>query len=175
VANRPDIADAELVRAIRERIGEGAWHVVAADGGARLALALGMNPAVVVGDMDSLEEPFRRVLEQGGCRFIVYSQEKDYTDTHLAMDWAYLNGFREVCVIVHRSGRLDHVLGAIWAACRYVEMDAAVRFVDAGFEAALLRGPSVAEIRGAPGLIVSLLPLSRGAAGITLTGGVAAG
>ncbi len=158
------------MRAIRQRAGDGPWYVVAADGGASLASSMGWRPDVVVGDMDSLGEADQMALRESGCRFEVYPAEKDETDVHLAMEWALRAGFQEITVVCHVSGRLDHVLGGIWAACRYVEAGARVRFVDAGFEAVLVKGPARVDIEGPVGLIVSLLPISGRAEGITVSG-----
>lgn len=174
VTDRAATAGEDVIRAIREHVrehaGDDPWYVVAADGGARLACALGMTPEVVVGDLDSLGSDEREMLEQAGCRFVVHPVEKDQTDVHLAMEWALSAGFREIAVVCHTSGRLDHVLGGVWAACRYVEAGLDVYFVDAGFEAALVKGPASVQINAPGGLIVSLLPVSGKAEGITVAG-----
>ncbi|NPV70112.1 MAG: thiamine diphosphokinase [Firmicutes bacterium] len=144
--------------------------MVAADGGADLAKEIGLAPNVVVGDMDSLSMEGQRELAEAGCRFITHPVEKDQTDTHLAMQWACGFGFTEISVLMNRSGRLDHVLGIIWAAYGLVEKGVSVRFVDAQFEAVLVKGPASVDIRGPKKLLVSLLPLCDSADGITLNG-----
>ncbi|MGE5541850.1 MAG: thiamine diphosphokinase [Bacillota bacterium] len=151
-------------------MGDGPWCVVAADSGASLASLLGLRPDVVVGDMDSLDDADRQALLDSGCRFEVHPVEKDETDAHLGMEWAHRAGFGEIVVVCHASGRLDHMLGAIWAACRYVEAGAAIYFVDEGFEAALVHGPARVDITASAGLTVSVIPVSGRAEGITETG-----
>lgn len=170
VTGRGAPAGEGVLSAIRERAGQGPWYVVAADSGASLAFLLGWRPDVVVGDLDSLNDVDQQALRESGCRFEVHPAEKDETDAHLAMEWAYQAGFREIVVVCHASGRLDHMLGAIWAACRYVEAGVDVYFLDEGFEAALVKGPARVDIAGPAGLTVSLLPVSGRVEGITETG-----
>ena len=60
-------------------------RIIAADGGARHALALGLTPHVVVGDMDSLDAEMRERLARQGSRLVLYPAEKDETDLELAL------------------------------------------------------------------------------------------
>src|SRR5512134_1369490 len=60
-------------------------QIVAADGGTRHVLALGLIPTVIVGDLDSLEHADRRLVESAGVRQVRFPHEKDETDLELAL------------------------------------------------------------------------------------------
>ena len=81
--------------------------IIAADSGLNHAKNLGLTPAVVVGDYDSLG----RVPEQGpNVEVITVPAEKDETDTQLAIRLALSRGADDVHVIGGLGGRLDHTL-----------------------------------------------------------------
>ena len=81
--------------------------IIAADSGLNHAKTLGLTPAVVVGDYDSLG----RVPEPGlDIEVITVPAEKDETDTQLAIRLALSRGADDVHVIGGLGGRLDHTL-----------------------------------------------------------------
>ena len=75
----PDSKD--LIQAVVKR----ADLIVAADGGARYALAAGIVPDLVVGDMDSLGEDLAQEVEKRGASLERHPVEKDKMDGHLAV------------------------------------------------------------------------------------------
>jgi len=56
----------------------------AVDGGTRHALALGLMPSVVIGDLDSLTQDDRQCLDAGGVEIQQYPRNNDKTDLELA-------------------------------------------------------------------------------------------
>ena len=81
--------------------------IIAADSGLNHAKTLGLIPAVVVGDYDSLG----RVPEPGSdVEVITHPAEKDETDTQLAIRLALSRGADDVHIIGGLGGRLDHTL-----------------------------------------------------------------
>lgn len=162
--------DAEELRRLKDSVGEHCSFVIAADGGARTACALGLMPDLLVGDLDSLTPPEVESLMRRGCKIHKFPTEKDKTDAHLALEWADANGFQDITMLIQSKGRLDHVLGIILAAYKYVDQGSSVRFVDQGFEAVLVKGPAAVEVLPGRPLTVSLLPLTGTARGITITG-----
>src|SRR5919112_6773528 len=59
--------------------------VVAADGGTRYALAAGIVPDLIVGDMDSLGEDLAQEMEARGAELERHPVKKDKMDGHLAV------------------------------------------------------------------------------------------
>jgi thiamine pyrophosphokinase len=153
-----------------ERIGCVPESVIAIDGGAEIALQLGKRPDIIVGDMDSVDSDVLRECTASGAEIVRFAAAKDETDTQLALDLAYSRGCRSATVLMQAGGRMDHFLGLILAAYRYVDMGMDVRFIDTGFEAALLKGPTETAIHPDRKLYVSLIPLAGTAQGIDLLG-----
>ncbi len=60
--------------------------LIAADSGAELALALGLMPDAVIGDMDSISPGTLSLLEHRGVPIIRHPRDKDRTDLELALD-----------------------------------------------------------------------------------------
>lgn len=80
---------------------------VCADSGYENARALGVEPDVLVGDLDSIGEV------PDGVEIIRVPAEKDITDTHLAVSVALERGARSVVIVGSTAGRLDHALSTI--------------------------------------------------------------
>jgi thiamine pyrophosphokinase len=106
--------DLRVTPRVIERI-RGVDLVVAADGGARHAAALGVRVDLWVGDFDSsqgLEETFKEVPQQ------THPAEKNQVDTELALLAAQSRGATEVLVIGAFGGRFDHALTIATLALR---------------------------------------------------------
>ncbi len=69
---------------VQEMISPGDF-LIAADGGARHALELGLVPSVVIGDLDSITDEDRRTLVASGTDIQVFPRDKDETDFELAL------------------------------------------------------------------------------------------
>ena len=133
--------------------------VIAADKGLEHAVALGLEVTVAVGDFDSASPEVVAVAESAGTRVERHAREKDATDLELALDAAAAMHPARILVLAGDGGRLDHLLSTLLllASERYaaVQVDALV-----GRAAVqVVRGSR--ELRGAPGELVSLLPLGR--------------
>ncbi|HEX8991644.1 MAG TPA: thiamine diphosphokinase [Anaerolineales bacterium] len=143
-------------------------EILCADGGTRHALALGLSPAMVIGDLDSIAEPERMRLEAAGVRFRKHPRDKDETDLELALRYALERGPSTILIIGALGERLDHTLGniALLADPSLAGSDARL---DDGLEEVLLCRLQV-EIQGKPGELVSLIPWGGAARGIRTTG-----
>jgi thiamine pyrophosphokinase len=147
--------------------------VVAADGGALKAELLGLVPDVVVGDLDSVSTEAVSSLRQAGTQVLRHDRNKDESDTQLALREAISRGARSLLIVGGLGGRrIDHGLANVLlltlpelAGCDAVLLagDAAVRVIGT-------RGPDQLELRGRPGDLVSLLPLSDSVEGVTTAG-----
>ena len=142
--------------------------LLAADGGTRHALALGLVPSVVIGDLDSLSQAECRLLEQAGTAFHKHPRDKDETDLELALNYVLDNGFRHILVIGGLGGRLDQVLAnlTLLANPRLSAVD--IRLDDGLEEAFFIL--KQARIKGSAGEIVSLIPWGGQVTGVTTSG-----
>jgi thiamine pyrophosphokinase len=130
--------------------------IVAADGGTRHVLALGLNPALLVGDLDSLDKSSLRELEAAGVRLERYPTDKDETDLELAIRHALELKPKSMLIIGALGGRLDHTLGNLSLLSRpeLVELD--VRADDGLEEVFFIK--ERAQVEGRGGDLISLIP-----------------
>ncbi len=82
---------------------------IAADGGYKNALRLGVRADIILGDFDSLGE----YTANDDTEIIKVPAEKDFTDTQMAVETAIARGADEIVIIGGLSGRLDHTLSNI--------------------------------------------------------------
>jgi thiamine pyrophosphokinase len=142
--------------------------IIAADGGSVLARQVGLEPQVVIGDMDSLPSELRDELERRGCQFLRYPTHKDETDTELAIRYALEQGADELVFVGATGHRLDHALANILLLAMPELMGVKARIVTRDAEIWLVRDSL--EIDGQPGDIVTLLPLGQDAIGVSTEG-----
>ena len=153
----------------RRWVREGDW-IVGADGGAARALAWGLRPDLVIGDMDSLSAEARAELEAQGCRCVEHPRAKDETDLELALVHAAEQGAEEIVVLGALGGRLDHALANVLLLTLPQLAGLPVRIASGDEEALLARGGESVSITGQPGDLVSLLPLGGDVQGVTTQG-----
>lgn len=85
--------------------------VIAADGGLYHTEALGIRPDVILGDFDSHPKP------DSDC--IIYPTEKDFTDSFIAVKYAYDMGISDIFVYGALGGkRLEHTIANL-QMCEY--------------------------------------------------------
>ncbi len=151
VGNAPWRWREEFVTLVR-----GAALVLAADGGANHLARIGVRPAAVVGDLDSIRPGVRRWV---GEERLVPRPDQEFTDLHKTLAYAFdERDVDKVTILAATAGRLDHALENLallgrWAHRGELELrDEAHRIVavNGTFEAA-----------AAAGATVSLLPLGR--------------
>jgi len=142
--------------------------VVAADGGLERALAIGLRPDVVVGDLDSVDATRLSEAERDGVEVVRYPAAKDATDLELALDHARGLGAGRVVVVASGGGRLDHLL----ASCLGLAAPAlGETIVDAHVGDALVhvvRGTR--RLRGVVGETLTLLAVNGDAQGVRTSG-----
>lgn len=163
-----DLNDGPAVQRALAEAGAGAW-VFAADGGARLALACGRAPSVVIGDMDSLPGPALAELEAQGADIRRYPPAKDETDLELALLAAVAQGITWMRVIGAVGDRLDQTLANLMLLTLEGLAGRDVRLV-AGRQTLWLIGPGEHALGGATGDTISLIPLAGDAQGVRTTG-----
>ncbi len=152
------------------RLPADAW-VVAADSGLDHALALGISVDLLVGDLDSVSEQGLAAAEAAGIAVQRHPPDKDATDTELAIDAAVAFGCERLTVVSGIGDRLDHSLGALLAVARPSLDGIDVEAWWGEAHVAPMHGPTSRTFAGAPGDVVSLLPVHGAATGIT-TGGL---
>ncbi len=155
-----DLPDLEKARALLHDDD----FIVAADGGTRHALALGLTPNVIVGDLDSLPVNFE--ISKFENDVVLYPKDKNETDLELAIQHALTLNPEQVIILAALGGRLDQTLGNIALILRPLTF---VLHLDDGIEEVFFcrdRG----EINGKAGDLVSLIPWQGEVTGIVTAG-----
>jgi len=142
--------------------------LIAADGGARHALKLGVIPAVIIGDLDSLSEAEVRVFNEMGVHILRYPHNKDETDLELALQHAMKSGYQPISIVAALGGRLDQIIGNLALIADPESIEAGVRLDDGLTEAFFITSKAI--VHGKPGDTVSLLPWGMPAEGVNTDG-----
>lgn len=147
------IAHGELPSAARvKELARSATLLVAADGGADAALALGIPIDAVVGDLDSIAAETVARLDPRIVHRIV---NPDTTDLEKAIAFCEGQGATTIDVVGAHGGRPDHALANFSVLLR--EGPAEVRMQDDHFTVSRVRGE--ATITGPVGTVVSLIAI----------------
>lgn len=151
------------------RVAGASDFVIAADGGALHALAAGIVPDLVVGDMDSLGEEGARILEGRGAALERHPAKKDKMDGHLAVAAARERGATDLDLLCASGGRID-ALFALPHLLLAAERGGMRATVVAGWGGMFVVENSSRTVVGGPGESVSVFPVSGAAEGVTLEG-----
>ncbi len=138
-------------------------YYIAADGGQRLAQAMGVTVDHIIGDFDSSDRP------QAMSHCTVLPVQKDDTDVLAAVRDALHKGYREFVLLGCLGGRLDHTLANMAILSFLQRNDAVGCLVDEGHEVTLL-GAGEHTVPPRPNHTVSFLPFGGPANGVTIRG-----
>lgn len=144
-------------------------YYIAADGGARHALAMGCRLDAVVGDLDSLEPALVNELANAGIQIQRYPTAKDQTDLELAIEFALAQGATEIVLMGAVGDRLDQTLANLLILAQR-EWPAPLTLVERNQIAQLVCPGQRLTLQAHLGDTVSILPLSEVVTGITYTG-----
>lgn len=145
--------------------------LIAADGGLRHIRALGLAPALLIGDLDSVDPAELDALKAQGTRIVSYPVHKDETDLELAVEEALREGYADLRIIGALGGRLDMTLGNIFLLLLPELEKVDARLEDGVEEVFLIRpGAEPRSIEGTAGDRVSLLPIGGPASGVQTSG-----
>jgi thiamine pyrophosphokinase len=162
----PTRADVELL------LGGSPQLVIAADGGATKAEALGYPARVVVGDADSLAPAQIEKLRATGAEVVIHPAAKDESDTELALGEALNRGATRVVIVGAFGGeRLEHTLANILLLASERLKGRDICLADGASTLRVMHDNESLEIAGEPHDFVSLLPLTKHVSGVT-TGGL---
>jgi thiamine pyrophosphokinase len=144
--------------------------VIAADGGARHAAAVGRAIDLWVGDGDSIGDAELAAIAAAGIPIRRSPVDKDESDTELALLAALEAGARRLTILGALGGeRVDHGLANVWLLGLPALAGCDVRLLDATIRIRLV-GPGRADLGGRIGDLVSLLPFGGDATGLTTEG-----
>lgn len=127
---------------------DGYEMTVCADGAANRLRSAGIMPDYVLGDLDSIDAQTKQYLESEGVEFIKFSPEKDFSDTHLCMEFLIEKGFDEIDIYGALGGRWDHSLANFGLMYHAHEKGVYLRLIDSNDKAFICsKGKYVSEKR----------------------------
>jgi thiamine pyrophosphokinase len=129
--------------------------LVCADGGANVARTIGVRPAAIVGDLDS-------ILPATRAHFAAVPVHEDHdefcTDLEKAVVWSLAQGYGHITIAGAAGRRLDHTVGNLSVLAKF-HGRATLCMVDECGE--LQHVGRELQLELPPATVVSLLPLTR--------------
>ncbi|OGQ85831.1 MAG: thiamine diphosphokinase [Deltaproteobacteria bacterium RIFOXYC2_FULL_48_10] len=141
---------------------------VCADGGIRHLKALGLLPHIIIGDFDSALPEDTLYFKEKKIKFISHPSRKNETDTDLCISWALLNHATDITLLGATGTRLDHTLANVFLLKKLAGLGIPARIIDKHNTIHVVTDQI--ELKGRPGDLLSLLPVTEKAAGITIKG-----
>ncbi len=145
-------------------------YIICADSGVDYAIAAGIMPSRVVGDLDSISTEGKNFIDSRRIPLEIFPVEKDMTDTELAL--SMVNKDDEILLICSLEGRIDHITANINLAVNLHSQGYNLTVTDGVSHIIPMCGEESFGINGLPAdlMSVSLLPYSEEVTGVTTTG-----
>jgi thiamine pyrophosphokinase len=143
-------------------------HIICCDGGARHLEQSAIIPDVIIGDMDSIDDQQLEKYFRKGTKIIRYPENKDLTDTELALDYAMNLKPEAIFIWAASGGRLDHTLANVFLLRKAKQKGIRTYLADEYCEAFL--SDKEEFFINQKGQTVSILALSSRVTGICLSG-----
>lgn len=143
-------------------------YLIAANGGAGHCIALGLQPEVVIGDLDSLEPEHLDLLKSQGVKIIAHPKRKDFTDLELALEHAQSLHADEITILGALGGRWDQTIANILLPIAFSSTP--IKIIEKDQEIYFIHSDEQRQINGTAQDIVSLIPLAENATGVTTSG-----
>ncbi len=138
--------------------------IIAADGGYTHALNCGYVPKLLIGDFDSLKD-IPKDIEK-----IPYPVKKDNTDTHIAIEYAFSKGFKNISVLGALGGkRFDHSFSNIQSGVHFANLGANITLTDGNTFIKLVHNDKISFDKCMTGYI-SVFSASEKSLGVSIKG-----
>jgi len=148
--------------------------LIAADGGVKHILKLGLVPQTIIGDFDStpknILKNIGRTRRSAPTKIIKYPTKKDETDFELAIDYCLEKKFNEIIIFGILGDRIDHLLANILLLAKIQTKNpkTKIKVIEGKKEIYILNKEII--INGQIGDEVSIIPVSEKLEGIVTDG-----
>ena len=153
---------------VRDYLPEAAL-VIAADSGWAHATAMGFQPDLLIGDMDSIRPEHLVEAQASNAEIIEHPIDKDFTDTELALQLARKFDYRHIHLVSGGGDRFDHLLAMVHSLVKHAD-DATMSAHVGDNYIHIVTPREAAQLELAVGSTVSLIPLGGNAKGVTTSG-----
>jgi thiamine pyrophosphokinase len=142
--------------------------IICCDGGLRHVDNIGLNPKVIMGDLDSVDPELLKKYENNNTDIKQFPAKKDLTDTEIAIEYAINLQCEDILLFGALGGRMDHSLANI--NLLYYSLNRGIKTIlITETEVIRLIDKSI-TMCGKIGDVVSLLPFSGNVTGISTKG-----
>lgn len=144
-------------------------YILCVNGGTAHAFSLGLEPDLVIGDLDSMDSADRKKLETMKTELISHPAEKDKSDLELALEQAVALNPAEILIIGALGGsRFDHAFINVLLLFLPLRKGIPASIVDERQELMLVQKEVV--ITGSEGDSISLFALTNTVQGVVTEG-----
>lgn len=127
-------------------------YIICADGGYDLAMEMGIEPDILIGDLDSVKS------ENINTEIIKYPTRKDATDGEIAVDYAIEKGYDDILMIGFIGNRMDHTMTNISLLIRIKRAGRNGVIIDYNNEIRLIEDSIT--VSGKKGDLISIIPIT---------------
>lgn len=148
-------------------------YVIAADGGLMYCPVLEIEPDLILGDFDSVDEDFAQAVQeiQKKCpeKVVCLPTEKDDTDMAFAIKCGLEAGYRSFRLYAANGGRLEHTIANI-QMLKYLKEQDAVGYIMDGQGMILLAQNETISFKDTMEGYINIFSMNEKAHGVTLHG-----
>lgn len=142
--------------------------IICADGASNHAYNMNINPSIIIGDLDSIDDEVKKYFMDKNIEFNKFPSKKDKTDTEICIDYAIEQGSKEIDFIGVLGSRMDHSLANINLLYSLLKKGIKARIINENNEIHITDGKI--QVTGKKGDIISVIPIYSDALGLTLKG-----
>ncbi|WP_040211653.1 thiamine diphosphokinase [Clostridium polynesiense] len=143
-------------------------YVICADKGGEYLFNAGLNPTILIGDLDSISQEALTAFKQNEVKIEKFPAEKDYTDTELCVYKALEQNPDEIIMLGCTGSRVDHLLGNLGLLKLCLDRNVKAVIKDENNEIFLIDKPLF--LKGEQGKLISLQAYSSEVSNINLKG-----
>lgn len=129
--------------------------IVCCDGAAEKLVAHGLEPGIIIGDLDSVSPALKKRYEE----ILVTDADQETNDLTKAVNWCISQGIEEVVILGATGIREDHTLGNISLLAGYCEKIDAVMLTNTGIFRVYDHSVTIASHPGQQVSIFSIDPM----------------
>ena len=145
--------------------------VISVDAAVKKLEEINKMPNVMVGDFDTLTDESRLEHYAGlGVEIVRHNPVKDFSDSELAIDWAYKRNISEIVVFGALGRRFDHTFANILLLQNYKKLGLDITIIDRFNRIYVKSNPFILEKRSVWGKYISFFAIREKVLIESLTG-----
>jgi len=136
--------------------------VISVDAAVKKLEEINKMPNVMVGDFDTLTDESRLEHYAGlGVEIVRHNPVKDFSDSELAIDWAYKRNISEIVVFGALGRRFDHTFANILLLQKYKKLGVDITIIDRFNRIYVKSNPFILEKRSVWGKYISFFAVKE--------------